>query len=183
MRLPSSALIAEERRSPGRDGGTGSIADLVAFVHLNHWPVVEPDRMREVLGHLEAMIGLSRENWRRILAETDTGRAEWIPNPSQTGVLPGMQVSAERIAGWQQFLGEFEALLQGRKLLPHYRFERGMNLRRMFTEPRTFDIVLLIQGSAALPYLEDGELTGAQTWVGIMQLMGGDFFRYFLWFN
>ena len=138
--------------------------------------------MRSVLGHLEAMIQLSRENWRRTMAETDD-RNEWIPNPQQTGVLPRMQVTEQRVTGWRQFLDEFEALLQGNKLLPHWRFDQGINLRRVFTEPTTFDIVLLIQGSAAVPYLEDGDFTTGETWEQIMNLFGGDFFRYFIWFN
>jgi hypothetical protein len=158
------------------------IADLIAFIHLNHWPVVEPDRMANVLEHLQAMVLLSRENWKRILAETDNG-AEWIPNPSQTGVLPRMQVTQEQIDGWKAFLGEFEAILQGKKLIPHWRFDEGINMRRLFLEPSTFDIVLLIQGSAALPYLEEGELTAGETWNQITRLLGGDFFRYFIWFN
>ena len=58
-----------------------------------------------------------------------------------------------------------------------------MNLRRIFTEPRTFDIVLLIQGSAALPYLEDGEVTSEETWRRITQLLDGNLFRYTVWFN
>jgi hypothetical protein len=160
----------------------GAIADLIAFVHLQHWPVIEPQRMRSVLTHFETMVRLSRENWRRILAETDD-RNEWIPNPKQTGVLPRMRVTEDRVAGWQRFLDEFEALLQGKKLLPHYRFDKGINLRRVFTEPRTFDIVLMIQGTAAVPYLEDGELTTQETWSQITDVFGGDFFRYFIWFN
>lgn len=160
----------------------GGIADLIAFVHLNHWPVVEPERMQRVLEHFEAMIMFSRENWRRIRAETDD-RNEWIPSTAQSGVLPRMRVTEERVAGWMQFLDEFEALLQGRKLLPHWRFDRGINMRRMFLEPSTFDIVLLIQGSAAVPYLEEGELTTGQTWRQITRVFGGDFFRYFIWFN
>jgi hypothetical protein len=160
----------------------GGIADLIAFVHLNHWPVVEPERMQSVLEHLEAMVRFSRENWRRIRAETDD-RNEWIPSTAQSGVLPRMRVTEERVAGWMQFLDEFEALLQGKKLLPHWRFYRGINMRRMFLEPSTFDIVLLIQGSAAVPYLEEGELTTSQTWRQITRVFGGDFFRYFIWFN
>jgi hypothetical protein len=159
-----------------------AITDLIAFIHLNHWPVVEPERMANVLGHLEAMVRLSRENWKRILAETDNA-AEWVPNPSQIGVLPDMQVTQQQVDGWQTFLGEFEAILQGKKLIPHWRFDEGINMRRFFLKPRTFDIVLLIQGSAALPYLEEGELTTGETWQQIMQLFGGDFFRYFIWFN
>ena len=64
-----------------------SISDLIAFIHLNHWPVREPERMQSVHGHLEAMVQLSRENWEHILAETDEGRAEWIPNPNQKRCL------------------------------------------------------------------------------------------------
>jgi hypothetical protein len=179
--LPSSAL----NTAPAELGDFSSFAgtaDLIAFLHLNHWPVVEPERMRSVLAHLEAMPRLSRENWRRVLAETDDG-SEWLPSPKQSGALPGLRVTQQQVDAWMLFLDEFEALLQGRKLLPHWRFDRGINLRRMFLEPTTFDIVLLIQGSAAIPYLEDGEPTTRDTWARIVRLFGGDFFRYAIWFN
>jgi hypothetical protein len=179
--LPSAALNEKPAAAPPLAMMAG-IADLVAFLHLNHWPVVEPARMERALGHFEAVVSLSRENWRRILAETDGGR-EWIPNPLQSGVLPAMQVSQERIDGWMLFLDELDALLNGKKLLPHWRFDQGINVRRMFLEPTTFDLVLLVQGSAALPYLEDGPLTGSATWRRIVTLFGGDFFRYAVWFN
>jgi hypothetical protein len=179
--LPSAALNEKPAAQPQMAMMAG-IADLVAFLHLNHWPVVEPARMERALGHFEAVVDLSRENWRNILAETDDGR-EWIPNPRQSGVLPAMQVSQERIDGWMLFLDELDALLNGKKLLPHWRFDQGINVRRVFLEPLTFDIVLLVQGSAALPYLEDGELTSPATWRRIVTLFGGDFFRYAVWFN
>ncbi len=159
------------------------IADLIAFVHLNRWPLVESDRMRSVAGHLEAMIDLSRENWRRILAETDN-RAEWVPNPDQTGVFPRLSVSADQVAGWQHFLDEFGAILQGRRLIPHWRFDEGINMGKLFDEPpEVFDIVMMIEGAAVLPYLEPGEFTTGDTWRQIMQVFRGDFFRYFIWFN
>jgi hypothetical protein len=183
--LPGAALNDWARRPPeewGEAAWLAGAADLVAFLHLNHWPVAAPERMASVLAHLQKMPPLSRENWRRILAETDN-RNEWIPSPRQSGALPGLDVTHEQIAGWMLFLDEFEALLGGTKLLPHWRFEQGINLRRLFLEPTTFDIVLLIQGSAALPYLEDGELTESDTWRRIMQVFGGDFFRYAVWFN
>jgi hypothetical protein len=128
------------------------------------------------------MVQLSREYWRRINAETDD-RNEWIPNPRQSGVLARMQVTEDRVAGWHRFLDEFQALLEGKKLIPHWRFDQGVNLRRIFLEPTTFDIVFLFQGTAALPYLEDGDLTTEQTWDQITRVFGGDFFRYFIWFN
>lgn len=177
--LPLSAALGPVDQEPDFQSG---VADLIAFAHLSHWPVAAPERMPSILAHLEKMVALSRENWRRILAETDA-RNEWIPSPKQQGVLPRMNVTDERVAGWQLFLDEFEALLQGKKLLPHFRFEKGINLRRIFTEPRSFDIILMIQGSAALPYLEEGELTHASTWMQMTRLLGGDFFRYFIWFN
>jgi hypothetical protein len=178
--LPSSALNSKSAPS-GDYRHFAGIFDLVAFVHLNHWPVIAPDRLTSVLGHLEAVPPLSRENWRRILAETDDAD-EWLPSPRQSGAL-GLAVTQEQIDGWMLFLGEFEALLKGEKLLPHWRFEQGINLRRMFLEPTTFDIVLLIQGFGALPYLEDEELTTGDTWRRIALIFGGDFFRYALWFN
>lgn len=158
------------------------IADAIAFVHLMKWPVVEPERMANALRHLESVVGLSRENWKSILAETDN-RNEWIPSPAQSGVLPGMPITQDHIDGWQKSLDEFEAILEGTKLIPHWRFAEGVNLRRMFLEQRTFDIVLLIHGSAVLPYLEGGPLSDQETWRQISVLLGGDFFRYSIWFN
>ena len=158
------------------------IADLIAFIHLLHWPVAEPERMKSVLAHLEAIPPLSRENWARVLAETDNGK-EWLPSPRQTGFLPGVTVTQEQIDGWMLLLDEFEALLKGEKLLPHWRFDKGLNLRRVFLEPTTFDVVLLIQGSAAIPYLEAGELTDEVTWRRIGDLIGGNFIGYAIWFN
>lgn len=178
--LPISKF--EELPEAGEMGWFVPAADLVAFIHLLHWPVAEPARLQSVLAHLEAIPPLSRENWKRIDAETDNGK-EWLPNPRQTGVLPTSVVTQEAIDGWLMLLDEYEAVLQGKKLLPHWRFGKGMNLRRLFLEPTTFDLVLLIQGSAAIPYLEDGEMTTGGTWRRIGELLGGNFFGYALWFN
>ena len=158
------------------------IADLVAFVHLTRWPVVERARTQQALEHLQAMVKFSRASWARIVAETDDNH-EWIPSANQHGVLPSMQITAERIAGWKKLLDEFDSILAGKTLIPHWRFDKGMNLRRFLLEPETFDLVLLIQGSAALPYLQDGAKSDPATWGNIMQLFRGDFLRYFLWIN
>ena len=58
----------------------GAIADLIGFIHLMRWPVVQPERMRSCLKHLETMVALSKKNWELILAETDDHN-EWIPGP------------------------------------------------------------------------------------------------------
>ena len=183
----------EAAQAQGYDSATWSgslisdaaIADAVAFFHLIHWPVTEPERLRASREHLKAMITLSRETWRRIMAETDRGQ-EWIPSPAQSlaqGDTRPAPVTGEVIDGWMQFLDHFEAVLDGKLLLPHWRLAQGVNLRRVFEEPRVFDILLWIQGSAALPYLEDGPVAGTETWNPIFQLMGGEFMTYFVWFN
>ncbi len=143
---------------------------------------MERERLPSVLQHLEAVIRLSRLSWKRILAETDSSN-EWIPNPSQTGVLPGMAVTQDRVDGWQVVLGEFEHILKGTKLIPHWRFDEGISFRRMLLKPETFDIVLLAQGSAAAPYLEKGPVIDQARWDDITRVFGGDFLRYFIWFN
>ncbi len=90
-----------------------------------------------------------------IEAETDNDR-EWIPSPKQTCVFPQLQVTAAMVAEWRRFLSEAEDILLGKKLIPHYFLgkDEGINLRRVFLEPREFDLVLWIHGSAAVPYLE-----------------------------
>jgi hypothetical protein len=162
----------------------GGIADLVAFVHLFHWPVVDAERMGTVRAHLLSMIALSRENWRRIMAETDDKR-EWVPGPHQTVLFENVRITDDTLAGWQMFLDEFEAVLNGERLIPHWRIAegRGINLSRMFEEPATFDPVLIAQGSAILPYLEDGETVSPHTINTILALTEFGLLSYFLWFN
>ena len=162
----------------------GSIADLLGFVHLLHWPVVEPQRMAEVRTHLLGMTERSRENWRRILAETDDKR-EWLPAPGQTGIFPRLDVTEARVEGWQRFLEVTDAVLNGEMLVPHWRFGggKGVNVRRVFEEPTTFDPILIAQGAAVLPYLEEGDLVQEDVVWEIGDLIGRGFFAYFVWFN
>ena len=175
-------LRAEGQLTDKARNDDAGIADLVAFLHLIRWPVVAPDRLAESLAHLEAMVRLNRVSWQRIMAETDQGR-EWIPNPRQTGVLPGMTVTTDRVAAWLLVLDDLDALLKGRKLIPHWRFDKGINLRRLFLEPTTFDLVLLLQGSAAIPYLEKGELISSERLDDLTGRFDGEFWRYSIWFN
>ena len=70
------------------------------------------------------------------------------------------------------------ALLAGKRLLPFWRGDpsRGVNLRRVFTEPRPFDLVLWVQGTAATPYLEKGPLTKPEVWRRLRPGSGGTSF-------
>jgi hypothetical protein len=163
---------------------TEDILDAVAFIHLVHFPVQEPARLKSALAHLESMIALSHESWKFIVAETDDDH-EWVPSPKQHSVMPSGDVNLEMVKGWLEFLDEAKAILKGEKLIPFWRAgsESGVNLKRVFTEPRTFDLVLWAQGTAAIPYLENGVCTSADTWSRFQRIFRGEFIGFALWFN
>lgn len=159
----------------------GPVADAVSFLHIR-WPVTEPDRMATARVHLKEMIALSRQSWDAIEAETDDDR-EWIPNARQTSPFTSLVVDQERIAAWRQVLDEADAVLDGDKLVPHWRLEQGINLRRVFEEPEPFDLVLWITGPAALPYLEDGPISTSDEWARLTAAFRGSFGLFALWVN
>jgi hypothetical protein len=160
------------------------ILDAVAFIHMLRLPVSEPVRLKTALAHLESMIALSHESWKFILAETDDDN-EWVPNTKQHTVMPGGAVTMEMVKSWLEFLDEAKAILKGEKLIPFWRKgdDRGINLRRVFTEPTTFDLVLWVQGTAASPYLEKGTITNPETWRRFQNIFRGQFIGFALWFN
>ncbi len=159
------------------------IADLIAFIHLLSLEPTEPERLERALEHLETVLSESRRSWDAIRAETDDER-EWIPNAAQSSVI-GVRLTEVQIEAWLTFLDEADTVLAGDLLIPHPRVRdgRGVNVRRVFMEPRTFDAVLWFQGSAATPYLEEGPLTSADTWRRLQGLFGGNFLNFALWFN
>lgn len=172
---PSSMVEAEWR-----------IADFISFIHLTRWPVVEPERRSAARFHLLEMIRLSRENWRAIRAETDNER-EWLPGPHQPGVHPltGQEVGEEQVVAWHEALRMAEDLLEGRRLLPHFRISgKGINMKRFFDKPEIFDLVLLITGPGAAPYLEEGDMLTAREWSAVRRQFGGQgFLPFAIWFN
>ncbi len=194
VETPYEFLRKESPSGPGRFD-TRDLGDLIAAVHLLNFPLQDADKMRSAHQHLLTMVEQSRQSWERALAETDDDR-EWIPNPKQQGVI-GLRVSREQIDGWHEVLGEFEALLKGEKLIPFWReYARnlddtpdvpkegtGVNLKRFFTEPRDFDLVLLLTGTDAAPYLEEGPLSTPEAWQRMARVFQGEFFGFAIWFN
>lgn len=165
----------------GREGR--QIADYVAFLHLARWPVVEPERMKAVRTHLKAVVALSRETWAAVLAETDDDR-EWLPAPHQKNrAVTALAVGEEQVKGWLAALDEFDAVLDGRKLVPHWRHQLGFDLRQVLEEPRPFDVVLWLTGHAARPYLKSGEMISQATWRQWQRIFSGNFLAYAFWFN
>ncbi len=168
----------------GRGSQFPIFADAITVVHLLNFPLREPARSQAARSHLLQTVALSRAAWAAWLAETDDDR-EWIPNPRQTGILPGMRVTEDMIPAWMDFLDEVEALLNGERLLPFWRGSEpmGVNLERFLMAPQPFDLVLWIQGTAALPYLERGELTDPDFWGRLWEVFDGRFLGFALWFN
>ncbi len=185
MFFPNGGLpLAKELRRPITENrfSEGAIGDAIAFIHLMSWPVVEPTRLANVRVRLKAMAALSRQSWQAARAETDNER-EWLPNAKQTGALTPLPVTDLTIDGWLAVMREFELILDGKKLVPHWRFDRGMNVKRMFEESKRFDLVLLLTGTDAALYLEDGPLSSSGDWNSLMGVFQGNFLGYALWFN
>lgn len=165
--------------------GDMSFLDIIAFIHLINCKVVEPERMKTALTHMEAVVTQSRISWKYILAEKDDDH-EWLPNPNQTGVIPNVKVTQEMVTSWAEVMNECERILQGKALIPFWRGDDetlGINLRKVMLEPRDFDLVLWVQGTAAAPYLEHGPISGRAKWSTLTNDFGRNFPGFALWFN
>jgi hypothetical protein len=168
--------------NPANMFSDSALGDGVAFIHLLNWPTVEPARLADVRLRLKSMAALSRESWASARAETDNDR-EWLPNAKQTSAFKSLPTTDETIDGWLTALTEFEAILDGKLLLPHWRFDKGLNVKRIFEESKNFDLVLLIAGADAVPYLETGPVSSSTQWNDLMRVFQGNFLGYALWYN
>lgn len=159
------------------------IADFATLIHTIRWPVADKAMWSEVRGHLKKVIALNRETWALIEKETDDDH-EWLPGPKQkSGVLPSFDVTPERIQAWLVVLSQFEAALDGKILVPHWRFDKGINLARVFDDPQPFDLVLWLTGPAAAPYLQNGSTIDNSQWSQITSIFEGNFASYAFYFN
>jgi hypothetical protein len=86
-------------------------------------------------------------------------------------------------ARWYPVLDEAEAVLDGKELIPHWRFSKGIEMKAFFNAPQTFDLVLLLTRQGALPYLADGEVITAERWRPMTRDFEARFFEYTLRFN
>lgn len=165
------------------------IADFVNWLHMVlRFEMQEPKRCVTALQHWEATLACSKAMWTHYLAETDDDR-EWIPNPKQQGVLR-IPVKQEMIDTWLLTMSDAEEVLKGKQLVSFWRGrdrEVGVNFRRVITEPRRFDLVQWIQGTAAPPYLERGPATRfaePELWRRINDGFGqNSFIGFVFWFN
>ncbi len=181
---PHKFLLTTRKKAPDDYSSTNfEMLDLIAAVHLAKFPLVEPLRMTTILNHMKSVISLSRESWRSILAETDSDR-EWIPNPKQLSVIPQVRVTDEMVKSWLSSLDEITAILDGKKNIPFWRDEKmSIDFARIFTEPRAFDLISWVQGTAATPYLEKGTVTDVNVWNEMVSAFGSNLFNFVVWFN
>jgi hypothetical protein len=170
---------------PDSTFGTGEatqIADAVALIHTLNWPVIDAARETKVRAHLLQVVALSRQSWTLIEAETGDDR-EWIPNPRQKNSALGLTVSEQELRSWFELLDEAQAILEGRKLIPHWRFRRGFDVKKFLDEQQSFDLVMLLSGAGAVPFLADGDVTSSKRWGEMTGAFAGGFLLHVVWFN
>jgi hypothetical protein len=159
-----------------------SMGDALAMIHLMNWQVTDPARLKDVRLRLKTLAQLSRESWAAARAETDNDN-EWLPNAKQTSKLAAAPVDDAIIDGWLLVMDEFEAVLDGKKLMPHWRFEKGFNVKRFFEESKRIDAVLITAGVDAIPFLEPGPISSSSSWNSLSGVFRGNFLGYAIWFN
>jgi hypothetical protein len=159
-----------------------SMGDALAMVHLLNWQVTDAERLKDVRLRLKTLAQLSRDSWAAARAETDNDN-EWLPNAKQTSKLSAAPVDDAIIDGWLLVMDEFEAVLDGKKLMPHWRFEKGFNVKRFFEDSKRIDVVLILAGVDAIPFLETGTISTSAGWNNLARVFGGNFLGYAIWFN
>ncbi|MEM6713125.1 MAG: hypothetical protein AAF590_12705 [Pseudomonadota bacterium] len=161
----SSGFIATERRA----------IDLVyAFLKILE-KTPNADDTRAAREHMLAMIANNRIFWERVAAETDSAR-EWIPNQAQVAALP-IEFPGEVGPSWLAVLSDLEALLEGRLLAPHWRLgmtgaTHGINIRTLFENPQSMDMLSLFQGGGIAFAVEEGPIISTRNWQQFQSVVG-----------
>lgn len=148
----------------------------------------DPERIQAAHGHLRAMIAANRRFWALVEAETDDA-AEWIPNATQSSAWGGARVTAETAAAWRAVLDDFDAVLTGRLLMPHWRYATregwsvGIDVSAYVADPVPLDPTLWLQGAAAAPYLREGPTIDGASLRAFERLAGRNALGLAAWLN
>lgn len=157
--------------------------DLIAMLlaTLNQQP--DPAHAAKAHAHFLNMIAQNRRFWTLVEDETDNAQ-EWLPNARQQSGT-GMVLPPETGALWQAVLADAEAVLKGDMLIPYWRIgdQGGINLQKLFLDPRPQDIAGWVQGWSALPYLQKGSLVSAENWSRFNAMLVGDAMLFAIWLN
>ena len=161
----------------------GPILDLVYSVVeiLRQQP--DAAKVAEARDHAAAMIAANRAFWQAVAAEQDNDR-EWIPNDAQTAAL-GFDIPQGAGAAWLGVLDDAEALLEGRMLVPHWRFAPGygIDLPAWLDDPQPVDLLGWLQGSDALAYAKPGLTVGYDKLESFTDMFSGRAGLYMVLFN
>jgi hypothetical protein len=158
------------------------IADVIAGIHTLDWPVMDAARLRGVRDRMLAVLDYSRKNWTAILEETDNNH-ELLPSPSQTAIFPDAAVDEAKVAAWMVTLDKARDVLDGRLLMPHWRFRQGFDLRVYFETAKETDLVMILTGMGAVPFLREGPIASGEDFRAIQEAFGSDWLGYAFWFN
>ena len=159
------------------------VFDMIAMIlaTLNQTP--DSGQMAAAQQHFLAMVAENRQFWSRVASEKDNDR-EWLPSDSQQSAL-GIEVPQGTGAAWMILLSDFEAVMKGEKLVPYWRVgaPAGINVGRMFTDPRPIDLAGWVQGWDALPYLEKGPLVSNESADAFDAMTNGQAMLFALYLN
>ena len=176
-------------------GDSGFVDTAAAFL-LTFRGQPEKKRTRKALAHFKSMIVHNQRFWTLLMEETDDG-AEWLPNPRQTSAF-GMTVNQETAQAWQGVLAEISDILEGNTLLPYWRLSSrdqsrpdtgdpeigvGINFEKLMNDPKDFDIILILQGAAVAPFLEEGEIADMRAAREFAEMTNGQTGLLTMWFN
>jgi hypothetical protein len=158
------------------------IADLVAGIHTMNWPVIDQVRLAGVRVRMKQVLAFSRQNWDAILQETDDNH-ELLPSPNQTAMIPDTSVDDAKVGAWRATLDQADKLLDGDLLIPHWRFKQGFDLAAYFESAKRTDLVMLLTGAGALPFIKDGPIASPEDFRQMQEAFGNDWLGYAFWFN
>jgi hypothetical protein len=158
------------------------IADLIAGIHTLDWPVTDVARLKGIRERMLSVLDYSHKNWTAILEETDNNH-ELLPSPKQTAMVPNATIDEAKVAAWMVTLEKARDVLEGRLLIPHWRFKQGFDLKAYFETATETDLVMILTGLGAVPFLKDGPIASAEDFRAIQDAFGSDWLGYAFWFN
>jgi hypothetical protein len=144
--------------------------------------VADRELFQSIPAQFKRITALSRQNWDLIMAETDDNR-ELLPNPTQTSLIEGEDITLEMVAAWRETLDVLDRIVDGELLIPHWRFKQGFDLKAFFEDSERTDLVMLLTGQGALAYLRDGPIADVDSFSAANSVFGDNVFNYAAWFN
>jgi hypothetical protein len=161
----------------------GQQTDRLAMIYFALRQQPDPAHTMAARDHMLNMIAANRVFWARVALETDNA-GEWVPNDSQDQGL-GLPVPPGTGTRWLAVLDDAEALLQGTRLIPHWRLREGagINLKRLLENPVPVDLAEWAHGIGLLPFAEEGTRISRENWWAFERLMRGDSMLFVVFLN